>query len=303
MINRYKYNDLVWVDLAMPTSDEVRQIALEFGVNAAVANELTSPSLKPKVELYRDFIYLILRFPAFKHSHKETTQEIDFVVGKKFLITCRYDTVDALERFAKSFEMDSIIERVPAGHHAGHIFHRLLREIYKALSDELHHIEDATAVAEKKMFAGNEKAMVFELSRIGRQLLVFRKATMLHREVLKSFEVAARTFFGSGFEYETRAVLEEYLKIESALKNSSELLAELRDTNNTLVSTKQNEIMKTLAVIAFLVLPFTVVASFFQVNTVNMPIVGMKYDWFIVIGIMVAMTMGLFALAKKQKWF
>ena len=41
----------------------------EFGIHPLVAEELRSPTLRPKVDLYDNFIYLILHFPAFQHTH------------------------------------------------------------------------------------------------------------------------------------------------------------------------------------------------------------------------------------------
>ena len=70
MISRYKYRDLVWVDIESPNNEEVRQIMEEFDIHPIVADELLGPSMRPKVDHYENFIYLILHFPAIRHSHK-----------------------------------------------------------------------------------------------------------------------------------------------------------------------------------------------------------------------------------------
>src|SRR3989338_10005026 len=121
MISRYTYKDLVWIDLESPTQEEVRGVMEEFDIHPLVANELLVSTLRPKVDLYSNFIYLILHFPTISHKHRgKTEQEIDFIVGKKFLITTNYDLVDSLHEFSKVFEVHSILERSNIGDHAGY---------------------------------------------------------------------------------------------------------------------------------------------------------------------------------------
>jgi magnesium transporter len=60
VIKKYKYKNIVWVDLISPTPEEVREIMEKYRISPNVAEELLVPSLKPKVDLHRDYIYLIL---------------------------------------------------------------------------------------------------------------------------------------------------------------------------------------------------------------------------------------------------
>jgi magnesium transporter len=85
--------------LFSPTIDEIRQVVNEYNIHPLVAHELNIPTLRPKVDLYDNFIYLILHFPTFRNVDGKKVikqQEIDFIVGKNFLITTRYHAIDPL---------------------------------------------------------------------------------------------------------------------------------------------------------------------------------------------------------------
>jgi Mg2+ and Co2+ transporter CorA len=69
MISRYNYKELLWIDIEAPTHEEIRSIMEEFDIHPIVADELLSPSLRPKVDHYENLIYLILHFPAIRHTH------------------------------------------------------------------------------------------------------------------------------------------------------------------------------------------------------------------------------------------
>lgn len=303
MISRYNYKDLVWVDLESPTQEEVRSVMEEFGVHPLVAEELLTPTLRPKVDLYPNFIYLILHFPAITHRHTGgREQEIDFIIGKKFLITTHYDLIDSLHEFSKVFEVNSILEKSNIGDHAGYILFYILKELYKMLDRELNHIGRDFNEIEPNIFGGKERDMVTSISHLNRDLLNFRQTIRPHKEVLESFELAGAKFFGQDFSYYLRTITGEYFKVSSILDGHRETLMELRNTNDSLLTTKTNDIMKTIAIISFVTFPLSLVAAIFGMNTKILPIVGGDNDFWYIIGIMVTITLTIFAYFKRKRW-
>jgi Mg2+ and Co2+ transporter CorA len=172
MIHRHTKGTFRWVDLESPTTEEVRELMDEFSLDPQTAEDLLSPTLRPHVDSSEGYFYLVLHFPALKHSHTQSQdQEIDFIVGKDWIVTTRYDTIDPLNTFSKEFEVGSLLGKTVSWDHAGHLFYFMLSRIYAAIGDELEHLDDRLESAELNIFEGKEKEMVIELSRIGRDLL------------------------------------------------------------------------------------------------------------------------------------
>lgn len=302
MLTTYTHKKITWIDLESPSAEEVRSVMEKYKVDPMVADELLIPSLKPKVEPYHDYLYVILHFPAFKHTHSGApNQEVDFIIGKHFIITTHYDTVDPLHKFSKIFEVNSILDRSDMSEHAGFVFYYMLKKLYRALEHELDYIHDELKVISDRIFRGEEKEMVAEISKVSRELLNFKRATASHKEVLKSFESAGLTFFGESFAYHLHAIIGEHYRIANQIEGNIDMLTELRETNNSLLSTKQNEIMKILTIMAFVVFPLSLIASIFGMNT-HLPIVGLPGDFWIVIGGMAMLTVFFFAYFKYKKW-
>ena len=303
MVNRYEHNGLVWVDLETPTETEVRQIMEEFTIDPLVAEGLLITSVKPKVESYRNYIYLILHFPAFKHTHTDNReQEIDFIVGKRFLITARYDTIDPLHKFAKVFEVHSILEKKDQVKHGGFLLYHMIRKLYKAVEHELDFIRDELVDVEQKIFEGREREMVVKLSELSRALLCFKQSLSMHRATLESFDHAAGRFFGTTFSYHMRSVVGLYQRVQEDIIGNLDTLSELRETNNSLLSIKQNEIMKTLTLMAFTTFPLVLIAAIFSMDTKNTPFIGNPFDFWIVLGIMLCATGVFFSFFRHRGW-
>ncbi len=302
MITRYTHKNLTWVDLESPTQNEVRDIMAEFAINPLAADELLTPTLKPKVDVYPNFIYMILHFPVSKHTHTdEQNQEVDFMVGKDFLITTRYDTVDPIHKFSKVFEVNSILDKSDMGTHAGYLLFYMMKKLYKAIGHELEYMENALDDIEEQIFNDQEREMVIEISKVTRELLNFKQALAAHKDVLASFDAAGKQFFGDAFAYHLRTIIGEYYRVESELKFHAETATELRETNNSLLSTKQNEVMKVLTIMAFVAFPLTLIASIFGMNS-TLPIVGQENDFLVILGIMVLTALLFFGYFKYKKW-
>ena len=230
-------------------------------------------------------------------------QEVDFIVGKNFVITVRYDTVDAIDKFAKIIEVNSILDRGIEENCTTLLFFGIVGQIYQSLANELDYIESRISIIEQAIFAGREKDMVFALSEVGRNLLNFKKSTDFHNELLSSLENFGRTIFDEHFSYHTRKIQDEFAKIKNLLSTNIESIRELRETNDSILSTKQNETMKTLTIMAFVTFPLTLVAAIFSMDTKYTPIVGMQNDFWIVMSIIVFAGLCMFGFFKYKKWF
>lgn len=304
MIKKQNYKGVTWIDSENPTKNEARELMENFNLTPEVAQDILLPTFKDKITPFKEYVYLVLHFPAFKHTHnKSHRQEIDFVIGKNFIITNRYESIDAMEKYAKIFEVNSILDKNKAEVGPGELFLAMVKTIYQSLSDELDSINYLLREAEKNIFAGKEKEMVFELSRIGREVINFNHIITPHGDILETLRKNSEKILGKNFSLELDEIINEYYKIVKILENVTEVLKELRDTNDSLLTTKQNETMKILTLFTFFALPFSIITGLFQMNTKHTPIVNNDNGWFIIIGTELIILITVYIIAKRKKWF
>ena len=303
MIKKYTHKTITWIDVESPTIDEIRSLMEEYSINPSVAKELQLPSYKEKIVLHKEYLYMVMHFPALRHSNSEgNDQEVDFIVGKNFIITTRYESIDALEKFAKLFEVNSILDKGIMEDHAGYVLYYIIKELYKSVSDELYSINDRMKKIEKEIFDGKEKAMVWEISRTNRDMINLDHALRSHKGVLDSLEEVSPQIFDEAFQSNCSKISNDYYKVEDMLSNSIDFLKELRDTNDSLLSAKQNETMKILTVITFLALPFAIITGLFQMNTLGAPLIGNEHAWQIIVGMEIIAVILFVIFAKVKKW-
>ncbi|OGG76763.1 hypothetical protein A3B35_03055 [Candidatus Kaiserbacteria bacterium RIFCSPLOWO2_01_FULL_54_24] len=302
MLSRQKYGELTWIDLESPTNREVRDIADEFGLIPLVAEELLLPSTKPRVDFYDTYTYIILHFPVFQHSHTIFEQEIDFVIGRDFLITTHYAAIEPIEKFSKIFEVNSILGTSTVAEHAGFIFFNMLKKLYRDVESQVDHSRQDLLHIEEGIFEGHEVKMVKAISRVARDLLNMRQTIEPHREVLKTLEAEGNRFFGDAFIPYLRTLANEYYRVHNQITRLTDFLHELRETNNSLLSTKENETMRVLTIMALLTFPLALMVSILQIDTVHNPIRGLPGDFWIILGAVVVTGSGMIVYFKHRKW-
>lgn len=299
----YKHNGILWVDLESPTHEEAREIVDQFGIDPVVAEDLLLPSARPRADFFDAHVYVILHFPALRHSHTTLEQEIDFVVGRDFIITVHYDTIDPLHKFSKIFEVNSILDKSNIGEHAGFLFFYMMKKLYKAVEYEVEHVRHHLGTIEEHIFSGYEVAMVRTISESARDLLNLRQTIEPHREILHTLESEGTKLFGDDFLSYLRALSNEYYRVHNHIMRNTESLHELRETNNSMLSTKENETMRVLTILAFLIFPLSLIADILQGDTVYNPVRGLPYDFWIVTGIIVVLGLSMVMYFKRKKWF
>lgn len=299
MTTTRSFMNQVWVDLNSPTKEEIDSLVLTQNINPIIAKDLLTPTPSQHAQDEGQIIYTVLHIPTFKHpSSLCNSQEIDFIISGNGLITARYDSIDALHYFNKQIEVNEILSK----NENSHLFFGMMKEIYKSMMDELAYLEDWVKEIEKNIFEGHEKTMVFAISSAGRNLLNFKRIIEPHGNIFEYLRETGGEKFGKKFEMDAKFLFEEWRRVMRIVNSQIDLVAELRETNNSMLSAKQNEIMKKLAVVGYILLPLTVITQLFSLSIRSFPFINNPNAFWIVLAIMAVVMLTTIVFAKIKKW-
>lgn len=259
MKNIYHYKDATWVDLVAPTLDEINEVKEEYGLSPDVAERLHSPAARHTVEFTNEYAFIILHAPVFKDSENgDAANELDFVIGENYVITARYGKIDAVENHLNSIETPNLF-RIPT-HPRNVLFFGILRSVIDSFDRKLVEIDHSIRDTEQKIFTGHEKQTIFELSEASRHLIDFKKITAVWPDSFETIMEKGSARFGPEFAEFSAEIINTFEKSLRKLETLTEAVRELRDTNFSLLSTKQNELMKTMTIFSVAIAVFVGVA-------------------------------------------
>lgn len=301
MIERYFYNKITWLDVLSPTPEEIRELVDECAIPLVFTRDLTL--MTPKTEAVADsgFLKVILHFPIVKRTDITHPHEVIFIVSKKHLITIRFEEIESLHRFSKEFEILSMLHG-KGKTTAEILFTTLVSRFYDALYVKLDYLESKLKDIEEEIFNGNEEKMVYELSSVSRRLITFKQTVDAHEDTLTKLPEAMSDAFSKSYKTTCDGLLHQYKIVHRRLHALTSTFTDLRETNNSLLETKQNGFMRVFTILAFVTYPLTLMSSMFGMNTIHTPIIGTQYDFWIIVTLMVLLSSLFFAYFRHRKW-
>lgn len=296
-----KSSNLTWIDIYKPEEKDIIYLKENFNFHPLILKELLVPTLRPKVESYDHYLYMVLHFPVYDPRLKFTkAREIDFLITKDAVITARYEEIKPFNLFMEKVEKEnnhSYFSKTPA-----HLIYYIIKELYDLSSEQLNHIEIKIDKSEDKIFKGKEKEMLRGLSVLKREVLDFRRIVKPQGITLESLSARGVESFGEELEPYFSDIMGEYEKVCSRIEDYKETIEALDKTNNSLLAAKTNEIMKVLTIFATITFPLTLVANIFGMNTSTLPLAGKVYDFWVIMGIMAVATALMFIYFKRKNW-
>lgn len=304
MLKTIQWRDKRWIYADRPTKDELTMLAENYNVHPVVVEELTHQTLRPKVDRFQNFLYLILHFPIFDDNIKTSlAAEIDFIIGKDFLITVSYDQNESLEDFFNSLEKNETDKDHVFSSGIEMVFYQLLSKLYDFAMRELDHIKLKIDRLDARLAAREDEETIQEIFFLRRDILNFRRSIKPHETVVNSLLIHGPNFFGKEMEPYFKDIVGEYSKVWNMLENHKETVETLYDTNISFLSMRSNEIMKRLTLMAFVTFPLSLIAAIFSMNITPNNFFGSPYDFIIVISIIFVSILYMLYFFKRRKWF
>lgn len=304
MITRHARQGITWVDMESPTRAELQEIVDEFNIDARVEEEIISPTPYPLVVSSQRYQYLILHFPTTDPRGGARNQEIDFIVGKDFLITARYEVVDSIHNLHKVFEAEELLGLPRKMTNPESLLERVLRHLYAALGAETEQVARMLERIENDIFSGLERENVLSISKVSRILLRFDTALARHDDSLVTFlkGLAEPDFFGPGFNAHIRHILAERAHAVGLVASYRAAASELRETNDSLLNATENEIIKRLTVITLAASSLTIITGIFGMSSSYIPWVNLPYFFPLVLILMLVTVAALYLYFRHRKW-
>jgi magnesium transporter len=304
MVTRHEQGRVQWIDLETPTREELHEIMQEFGIDSRIEEELSGMTPYPIAVSASRYLYLTLHFPITSRKGGATIQEIDFIIGKQFLITARYEPVRSIYNLHRVFEAEELLGVPVKTTTAELMLERILRRLYGSLLEEVEDLGRKLEHIEEDIFSGKERQTVYTISEVNRILLRFDTTIGRHAESLSSLlaELASPVFFGKSFTDRSARIEAEREHVANLIDSYRDVASELRDTNDSLLSASQNEVMKNLTVITFIILPLSLIVSVFQMNVNGVPLAKDPHAFWIIIGSTAIISAILIIFTKLKHW-
>jgi magnesium transporter len=295
---------LTWVHLNAPTSEEATALADRFGWHPLDVEDVVSKRQRPKVDDYAEdgYLFVVLHFPFYdKAVQRLNAAELDFFIGPDYLVTL--PTVELLpitRLFQRCYE-DAELRQSLFAKGSGYLLYHVLDDLFDYCFPILDKIGHKLDSIEDEMFEGRSEEVVRDISNVKQEIISYRKIIKPERATLRVLERGTHRFLPEELEVYFDDIVDAAERIWDLLDNYKEVVEGLESTNESVISHRQNDILRILTVFSVVLLPLTLITGIFGMN-VKFPGFDTQAAWWGIVGGMVAVLAGLLGFFRFKRW-
>ncbi len=258
----------------------------------------------PKYERFPDHSFLIFRYFAETDGHEFELAPLNLFVGHRFLVTLAPKGAGFVGRLQSKLCRENSIENPPLSRAAC----QMMRKVMDEYISYLHEIEPRLDELEDSLMSSDEvDEHLSELTAYKSTLKRLRRIFSYQNESLT--EVSAElnsedepSFFPEELQHELHDVYEQQERASSLTLLYYELASDLMEGFLSMASHRLNQIMKVLTMVTSIFVPLGFLAGLYGMNFEWIPELGFRFGYFLLLGVMGVISVGLLIAFRKKRW-
>jgi len=298
------WGGLTWVNIEKPTERETEYLAQNYPFHPLDLDDCLSRIQRPKIDEYKDYLFLVLHFPVFsKEALVTTSTQVSVFIGKDYLITLHKGELKPLVKLFRECQLDEESRQEHLSQGSGYLLYRIIDRLVDYCLPILNKIGNNIEDTEDNIFSSSRVLKAIEdLSILRRDVISFRRTIWPMRAVIGSLEPKVRRFTDMDMTVYFGDMVDHVDKIWDGLDEYKEIIEGLNATYDSLATHRTNEVIRMLTIIATILLPITVVASIFGMNIPLGPFTASPYSALYVCLICLAIISGILYFFRRQRW-
>jgi magnesium transporter len=301
-IAEHSASGLTWIHVDEPTSLEAAELAERFGFHELDVEDVLSKRQRPKIDEYPDYLFVVLHFPFYdKAVQRLNAAELDVFLGPDFLITLPNVELHPVTYLFRRCEEDEERRDELFSKGSGYLLYHVLDDLFDYCFPILDKIAYKLERIEDEMYEGRSEEVVRDISNAKQEIIAYRKIIKPERATLRALERYTQRFLPEELELYFDDLGDAAERIWDLLDNYKEVVEGLESTNESVISHRQNDVLRMLTIISVTMLPLTVITGAFGMNVLY-PGEGTEAAFWVILGGMVAVLVGMLAFFRFKRW-
>ncbi len=289
---------VTWMDLEATEEAAFQALLAPLGIHPVALDDMVAHINRPKVDDYGAYLYLAVHSARWEKGGRPTLREIDFLVGERFLITFHESPTRSISAAHDVLaRRPELLSRGPAT--LLHFMLDVLVDHYLPITEEIATEIDAL---EEVLFGAPESSMTEGILRLKRGLSALRRiigpqrdtVLALTRDEFRAVPAEARPYL--------RDVYDRLARVNDLLDSFRDEIATLLELHVAVTSNRLNKVIKVLTVIATIMLPLTVITSYYGMNF-HLPEFAWSWGWLYALGLLAATALGTWWYLRRRHWY
>lgn len=292
---------VTWVDVnGLSQVQKIKELSAHYGLHPLLQEDIVNTKQRPKFEEFEGGIFLALKMLAYHADGKLVKEHLSLVLGRNYVLTFHESDAGSFEELRKRIEFSAGRIRTKA---ADYLMYTILDAVVDDYFVVVDGIADQQEQLENELFSKNPRADITEaIQHLKREIMSARKAVQPLRESIKQLENTQHDLIHRKTRNYLRDLSEHSVQIVENVETYREMIWSLMEMYMATVSNRMNEVMKVLTIMASIFIPLTFIAGIYGMNFDYMPELHFRYAYFVVLGLMFLLFLGMLWYFKRKRW-
>ncbi len=304
VVHELTASGLTWVNVVAPDVETAQGLAERFGWHPLDVEDIVSRRQRPKVDDYEDegYLFTVLHFPVFDQAvQRLNAAELDMFLGHDYVVTIPNRELLPVTRLFRRCEEDEDFREQLFARGSGRLLYEILDDLFDYCFPILDKIAFKLDVIEDEMFEGASEEIVRDISNVKQEIISYRKIIKPERSTLRVLERRVEAFLPEELELYFDDIVDATERIWDLLDNYKEVVEGLESTNESVISHRQNDVLRLLTVFTVIVLPLTMLTGVFGMN-VAFPGEGTREAFWVIIASLVGVLVAMVGFFRWKRW-
>jgi len=300
------WGDLTWINIEKPTRKETEYLGQSYHFHPLDLDDCLSRIQRPKIDEYKDYLFIVLHFPAFNKQILVTEpSQVSVFISDKYLVTLHEGRLKPLVKLFVECQADIESREEYLKHGSAYLIYRIIDRLVDYCFPILNKVDENLDLIEEKIFANVKRTTVRDITEIRRDIISLRRILGPMRGTINGIEPKIRKYTVKDLAVYFGDTGDHLEKIWDMLEEDKEVIEGLNNAYDSLSSERVNNILRTLTILATIGAVLTFIVGFYGMN---IPLPGGSnpggylYCWVILILAMAGVTGGMLLFFKRKGW-
>jgi len=301
VINYKETNSVTWINVnGLKHIDQIENIGKQYDLHPLVLEDIVNITQRPKIDEYENYLFLVLKMLYYDKDENVVIEQVSFVLGKNYVITFQESEDDVFDTIRERLRFSNGRIR---GLKSDYLMYALIDAVVDNYFNIIETLGNKIEDLETELFAGHAKDNInIEVQQLKREILKVRRAIFPLREIINRIEKGEHPLILKRTITYYRDIYDHLIQVSENIDIYREMIWSLMDMYMSTISNKMNEVMKVLTIMSSIFIPLTFLAGIYGMNFEFIPELKYRHGYFVLLGVMLLLFIGLLFYFKRKKW-
>lgn len=294
-------DNVYWLNIhGIQDVELIKKICFKLDIHRLVVEDILDTNQRPKLQEFDEYIFFSVKSILPSGEDELKIEQISFILGKNYVMSFQEKPADYFEHIRQRIrEYKGLARERTADFLLYLLLESILDNYYTTIEELEPKIYDLITIKE----SDPEPKLIADIENYKKQLLQLKRSLGPFYDAISGIE---KGISGKVQQKHLKYFYDLKDQCSQSLENTEALIQRLDSGINLFFSLqghRMNQVMKTLTIVTSIFIPLSFIAGVYGMNFANMPELSWENGYFVVLGVMAFLIIGMLFFFKKLKWF